>query len=235
MLDNKIMKHMRIKIIQHFKTFKTISLIFVFVIIAFGYAISKNQVSVNEIELKAEAVSEGICLTFNNIPPETKRLFIHFQYLVNEEIPSITNHVSSFSDLREDSLEQVKQTGKVIFPIVKAGCEYKISAICQNENFEDIVDWVYADCIASKGIYLNNNVSLTLNENSSAVTLSSEPIFSSEIAFDDVKYNFGVTIHYQTETGTGSIGVGSHCILGTDYTYNNMYNLCPKIKIILYM
>ena len=199
------------------RALRTGFLILGFTLVTFGCATTKNQVFTGEIGVKAEAVSEGICLTLNNIPPETKRLFIHFQYKVNEEMSSITNHVSSFSDLRDGSLAQVKQTEKVIFPVVKEGCKYHIAVIFQGEDFEDISDWVYVDCIADKGIYLNNNVSLYLNETNSAVTLSSEPIFSSEITFDDIKYNFGVTIqHYQTETGTGSIGVGSHHISGVE-------------------
>ena len=202
---------------RQFKTLRTISLLLGFALAVFGCATSKNQAANGETGVQAVAVPEGIRLTFNTIPPETKRLFIHFQYSVNEGMHGITNIVSSFSDLRDSSLAQVKQTGNVIFPVVAKGCTYHISVIFQNEDFEDILDWKFADCIADKGIYVNNNVSLDLNETHSAVTLSGEPIFSSDVTFDDTKYDFAVTIqHYQNDTESGSIGVGNRHVSGVE-------------------
>ena len=214
--------HLGGKFMQHFKGLRTISLILGFALVALnllvsGCATSEKQVINAEIGLKAEAVSEGICLAFDNIPPETQRIFINIQYIINEETPGITNLVSSFSDIRDGSLAHVMQTGKVIFPVVDSGCKYLISVIFHGEDFKDISDWIQADCIADKGISLSNELYLNLNDANTSVTLSSEPVFSSEVMYDDVKYNFGVTImQYQTETESGSIGVGSHHIDGVE-------------------
>jgi hypothetical protein len=207
---------------QYSKALRTLSFILGFTLVILSLLVSscatgKNQAANAEIGLKAGAVPEGICLTFDNIPPETKRMFINIQYAVDEEMPSITNYVSSFSDLRDSSLAQVKQTGKVIFPVVEQGFKYHISVIFEGEDSKEISDWISTDCIADKGISLSNDLSLNLNEANTGVTLSSEPAFSSELFFDDVKYNFAVTIfQYQTETESGSIGVGSHHIDGIE-------------------
>ena len=207
---------------QHCKVLRTIPVILGFAVVSLcllagSCATAKNQTANSVIPIKAEAVPEGIRLTFDSIPPEAHRIFIHFQYFVREEAPGITNLVSSFSDLRGDSLTLVKQTGNVIFPVVEEGRKYNISVIFQGDDFEDIADWLHVDCTAKKGTHLTNNVSLSLNEAHSAVTLSTEPVFSSEVTYDETKYNFDVTIHYhQTETETGSIGVGSHHVSGIE-------------------
>ena len=194
-------------------SYKTIIFFLSFTLVSFGCATSQNIVSAPEPGLKAEAVSEGICLTFGTIPEEAARLFVHFQYLTNEDNYNEHNLVSSFSDLRGSSLEYVKQAGKVIFPIVQEGREYFIAVNFQDENFNDLSDWLYTDCIANKGIYLNNDLTLRLNERHSGVTLSSEPTFSSDVIFDTEKYYFGVYIqHKMTDTDSGSIAIGSHHI-----------------------
>ena len=203
---------------RYLKAFKTISvilgLILGLVLAVSGCTTNKNNVTGMGISLAAEAVPEGIQLTFSHIPVETTRLFINIQYYNNTgELASVYDIISSYADLRDGSLEQVKLTRKVIFPIVQAGQKYSIAVIFQNENFEDISDWIYADCIAGGGIYLNGDLTLVLNENNSGVSLSSEPVFSSNVIFDETKYNFSVTIMvYQTESEKGSIGVGSHHI-----------------------
>jgi len=198
---------------KHFKTLKTTFLI----LFCFNYCITtKTQISNTAgIKLSAKPVPEGILITFSHIPAETSRLFINIQYPNNPD--SVHDIISSHSDLRGNSLEQVKQTKKVIFPFVQAGRKYKISAIFQNEKFEDISDWIHADRIADKGIYFDNNISLNLNDTNTGVTLSSEPIFSSDVTFAETKYNFAVTIIVsQTETEGSSIGVGSNHISGVE-------------------
>ena len=203
---------------QHLKALRTISLILSLAPVTLGLlagscATGKNQ-QTNVSKLKAEAVSQGIRLTFDNIPSKTNRLFINVQSWDDaEKLTGTHNLVSSYADVRDASLEQVKQTGKIILPIVQTGRKYSISAVFQNGDLEDISDWIYADCVADNGIYFDNDIKLILVDNNTGVKLSSEPLFSSEVTFDSQKYSYAVTIsHYKNETESGSIGVGSHHI-----------------------
>jgi hypothetical protein len=80
-------------------------------------------------------------------------LFVEFQNWGEKENPAGTHEITtSHSDIRGSSLEQVKQTCRIIFPFVKAGQQYHVSAVFQNENNGDISDWLYADCVPYSGI-----------------------------------------------------------------------------------
>jgi hypothetical protein len=214
------------KIMHHFKALRAISLTLVFISLTFGCATSKKQLSIESFGIEAEAVSEGILLTFNNIPSDAVRMTIFVSYFSDEETPNPYNHVSSMADLRDASflsdrvkvaqLDKVKQTGKVIFPITQSGQKYHISATVWNEqehtlfknndeNYHDIS--AATDCIAKNGIHFNSEaLKLILNDSNSVVTLSSEPVFSSEVIFDTQKYSYWVSIDVPEK---GSIGVAS--------------------------
>jgi len=205
--------------------FKKSTLIFGFFLVFAGlFANScvknKNQLADTNTGLKAESVPEGILLTFGNIPADTARLFIQAQtWLDAEGTPSVLNLISSFTDLRNESLEQIKQTGTVILPVVQAGQKYDIAALLQTDHDLELMeqgflpDFFTTECVAENGIYFEKNIELKLIDNNTGVTLSSEPVFSSEVTYAPKKYRFAVTIrHYENETGTGSISVGDHHI-----------------------
>jgi hypothetical protein len=211
---------------QQFKALRIISLILGFALVACGCATSKNQVADTDFGLTAEAVPEGVLLTFSNIPSDATHLWISLHsWSGTEEPESPYSIIQSFAGITDASvrgwvnssrqLEKVKQTGKVIFPIVQAGQKYLISATVHNEReFRQMRDANFqprraeTECVAKNGINFNRDlVNLALNDTNSVVTLSSEPVFSSEITFNAQKYSFGVTIHVP---GTGSIGVGDH-------------------------
>jgi len=183
---------------HHFKALRTISLILGFVLVTSGCASSKNQQTNVEIGLKAEAVSEGICLTFGNIPMETSGLFIMVQnWKETENLESTHEIIGSFSYIIGDSLEQLKQTGTIVFPFVRTGQNYNISVSFENEKGQAIAgvpDWIFAKCMANAGIYFNDGLKLELNETNTVVTLSSEPIFSAEVQFAPDKYLYYVTL-----------------------------------------
>jgi len=162
----------------------------------FGCASNKAQQSNANIGLKAETVAEGIRLTFDNIPPETARIFLSISE--SGEMENVTNPhelVSKYSDIRDDSLVQVKQTGTVVFPFVKAGQKYSVLAAFQNGDFEDIAS-VYVECIPYSGIYFGKGIELRLNEIYSSVTLSCEPVFSAEVEYAPLKYNYRASIDW---------------------------------------
>jgi hypothetical protein len=215
---------------QHFKASRTISLLFVFALITFGCATSKNHAATAAFGLTAEAVPEGILLTFSNIPSDATHLWIGVSSLGDTEKPeSPHSFIYSFAGITDTSvrgwvhssrqLDKIKQTGKVIFPIVQTGIKYSISAIVYNElEFYLIRETdrnihprtAETELIADNGIYFNrDDVRLEINDAHSVVTISCEPVFSSEVIFDDQKYSFGVHIRVDNNR---SIGVGDHHI-----------------------
>ena len=223
----------------HFKGLKSFILILSFILVTFSLLVSscatskpvsgRNQIVDTDFELTALAVPEGILLTFDNIPSDASYLWIHVYDWFNMEEP-INSHelVSSFAGITDSSvqgwihatgqLEKVKQTGKVIFPFAEAGKKYRISAMVYNQqeyellgNGDNFLPCIAeTECIAGSGIYFDRNiVKLELDKNNSSVTLSSEPVFSSGVTFDNQKYSYGVTI---LVSETGSIGVADHHI-----------------------
>jgi hypothetical protein len=216
-----------------FKSLRKIPLILGFISVIFGCATSKpvsskpepgeNQQSV-DIGLKAETAPEGICLTFDYIPPETAYLFIGIQKGV-EKSPPVNPHkiIFNFSVISDDALEQVKRTGKVIFPIVQSGEIYSIDVSFNQEGYlpiEGIPEWINAECTAGNGIYFNRNIELKLDNAHTTATLSHEPVFSSKVDFDEDKYIYNMTIiHKYTETEVQSIGIRNKNTAGLKWVF----------------
>jgi hypothetical protein len=182
-----------------------------FILVIFGCATSKSRQYNADTALKAEAVPEGISLKFDYIPPETTRLFIMFQNWDGKDNLVGTHEItSSHTDIRGSSLEQVKQTGGIIFPFVKAGQIYHILAFFQNDSFqpvEGMPECITTECVPYSGIYFNGNIELNLNEDYTGVTLSREPQFPADVVFSPRKYSYGVTI---TINESGSLGIGGN-------------------------
>jgi hypothetical protein len=116
----------------------------------------------------------------------------------------------NFSNITGESLEQVKKTGRIVFPVVQSGETYRISASFNIEGYqpvEGMPEWINVECIAGNGINFNKNIELKLDDAHTAVTLSSEPVFSSEVTFDAYKYSYDITIiQKHTETEVLSMG-----------------------------
>jgi len=205
---------------------RAIPLVLFFVAAAFGCATGRNQVADPVFGLTATAAPNGILLTFDNIPDDTVRLFIHVQSWGDGAEPSDPHYITaSIADIVDESfhvaipsfqLERVRQTGAVVFPIVQAGQRYHISAMATTaRDIQLMMDDAYhhpvsanAEVVAGNGVYFNrDDVILELNDSNSAVTLVSRPTFDSELDFLDQKYSFGVTIIVD---GQRSIGVGDH-------------------------
>ena len=185
---------------HHIKCFELIILIICFALVTFGCVTGKNQQANTDVSIKTEVSAEGIELIFDYIPPETNRIFIHFSYWGEGEQPNDPHqYLSSYSDIMDTSLEQVKQCGKVIFPFVQAGFEYQIVVSFQNADFEaisGIPELINTVCIAADdGIYLKNDIELELNEDHTCVTLSCEPVFSKEVYHDKENYSYVAIIY----------------------------------------
>ena len=215
------------------KNLKALRVIPLFLVIALviGFAtvklVSRNWQTNADFGFTAEPVPEGILLTFSNIPSDAVRLFVFVSHWENEEYESFRNITTSVADIRDISfavegrhsikLDKVKETEKLIIPIVHIGQNYRISATVYNKQEHELLmsdlnyqkPGIEIEFIAYNGIYFNKeNINLELNDTNSIVSLSSEPILSSNIIYCTQKYNFGVVI----KVPEGSISTWTHHI-----------------------
>jgi hypothetical protein len=165
-------------------------LILGFALVTFGCATNKASSSNAKANVQAEAVPEGICFTFDSIPPETIYLdFCIFEYGPPEALADFGEMDYAYSNITGNALEQVKQTGKVIFPYVKAGQKYFIAVYFYEGDGKDGIQLIEhpsirMECTPYTGIYLTDDIELKLNETHTSVTLSAELIFPAEIEYD---------------------------------------------------
>jgi len=175
---------------QQTGSLRTFSIITGFVLLTFCSVTGHSQQVNGDVIVNAEAVEEGICVSFKNIPPETTSLFIHFS--TSDTVPaySARDIVSTYSDIRGSALEQVKRTGRVVLPFVKSGRNYFISVSFEKDD-EPLADDDYlTECTPYSGIYFAGDMELRLNESSTGVTLYGEPVFPAAVRYAPVKYDF---------------------------------------------
>jgi hypothetical protein len=193
---------------QHIKTSKIIALIVSFAFSILGCTTDKSHSNIKNIVLKAEAVSEGISLSFNYIPSDATRLFIYISEY-DENINSSYDIVSTYADIRGSVLEDVRNSCRINLPFVKAGQKYSVSAsFHKDDDFKEIdCGYLLTECTPYSGIFFDNSINLSLDEARTNVTLSSEPIFYTEINYSSPKYEINVKI-LPGEKTTG-LGAGS--------------------------
>ena len=204
-----------------------ISLFLCFALVAFGCASSVIHTSNEDFGITAEAVPEGILIIFRNIPPDANHMWIGISRDDTDDAESHYGIISSYAAIEGSSsrtwvnssqnIDKIKQTGRVIFPFVEAGINYLVTVTVYNEHErklfnESTEDFLprsaHAEVIAENGIFFNrDNIRIELNDNNSAVTLSSEPVFSSELFFDRQKYSFAVFVFIDDNR---SISAGDH-------------------------
>jgi len=158
-------------------------------VLAFGFATNNTLAANGTIKVSAEAVDEGIRVSFENIPSETTNLFLHISTSSGPAY-STRNIVSTYSDIRDSVLEQVKRTGRVVLPFVESGKRYIISASFEKDDELLTDDDYFAECTPYSGISFTGNMELRLNEALTVATLSGEPIFPVAVRFAPVKYDF---------------------------------------------
>jgi hypothetical protein len=158
--------------------------------------------------LTAQTVSEGILITFNNIPQDSVRLFIDVASIGDSETYS-GGVMGSFADIRDASnsggpfasvqLERIKETGKVIFPFAQAGQKLRITA--QVTTRSDLDNHVTPGFIVTRTVAEKNGTGFNredlrfeLNETHTAVTLHSMPVFSSDVVLHSRKIDFTVLV-----------------------------------------
>ena len=176
---------------QHFKAFKVFSLILGFALVTFGCATGKNQVS--DFSVIAKGTSEGIELSFSNIPKDTYSLYISFSDITtNSQKTDIsdTNIYIWDNDASKNELTKLRQSGNLLCPFVKNGHEYSITVTVYTvkdfeNNFDIIRDFLTysTNAIAGGGIYLTNNPALNFTDENTTVTLSEMPMFSEKVVY----------------------------------------------------
>jgi len=186
------------------KSLTAVILILGLVQVFFSCNVSNKQDKNSGISVMAEAVSDGICLNFKNIPNDSTRLSIGFIDMDDEFFPKTGGReYTAFAEINGNLLVNIKQTGKVIFPFVREGHKYNIFASFKYDyfndegihvNFDVKPSTVIIDFTAKNGIYFDNEVNLVVNKDYSSVTLSGEPVFSLPVRYDIPKYNYSVNI-----------------------------------------
>jgi len=203
---------------QHFKTIRTrtwlaISLILGFALVTFGcsaneLALSKNQVSdLSDFEISAEAVPEGILVTFSNysnIPPEIEKLILSVwdwgdgkdavMKIWDENEPfAVMNSLSKMHghSTNENIIERVRRTGTITFPYVQPGRKYEIAALFYDSD--DVRQgWTekmtMVECVADGGIYFDRDITININDACTGVALSSELSFRSDVHLGQMQY-----------------------------------------------
>jgi hypothetical protein len=182
---------------------------------------SNDHVNNGNIKVFVQSETEGIYINIHNIPPEIDRVCIDIideSSIINSE--KFSKNCFAETIILGNSLEQVKQTGKIFFPFVHSGHKYSIRAHFSYTIFNDGVaerggsQWVNTEFIAESGKYYDNYLELNLNEILTSVTLSSEPIFSTKMKINQNNYRYGVHI-LENETSIYSYsyaktGAGNH-------------------------
>ena len=211
------------------RALRAIFLLLFFVLVLFGCATTgRDQAASADFGMTVTAVPQGILLTFSNIPDDAVRLFVSVSSWGNaEEAAGSYDIVSAHADIVDESffsaipsfqLGRVKETGRVVFPIVQAGQRYRVSAMIATRRGHELmmrgvsyqVPWIEAEVVAEGGVYFNrSDVAIALNHTNSVATITSEPVFTSDLTFHAQKYGFAVTVAVGE---LSSIGLGDHHI-----------------------
>jgi len=229
MADNYIVKHSGGHFMHHFRVSSVITILFCFVLLTFGCTTTRNQRNNTEFGITAAAVPEGILISFRNIPIDASHMWVNISTVNGAEDPesprSIISSYAAITNTQEmdwiDSslqLEKLRETGTMLFPFVEPGKKYYVSVdvytLLERKQFisyDENPQWSSAntEVIAKNGIYFNrDDVRLELNNDNTAITLTYQPVFSSEVIFADQMYRFGFTV----QIGDASLGVGDHHI-----------------------
>jgi hypothetical protein len=228
--------HLGGKILQHFKTLKTrtkfaFSLILGFALVTFGCITSEN---ITHFNVTAEGTSDGILLNFNNIPEDTVFLWVKFTDTTSNDNPRLQDYNIYFFDNKytgENKLTDLKESGYFIWPFVKTGHEYTITAYSRtNIDSKDYSEEYSTNAIAGGGIYLINNPSLHFTNENNSLTLSEMPLFSNGVSYSYPQEGiFFYSVHVFTDYTDEWTGYGTG-IQSNELTVNSVFTMIDIIK-----
>ena len=208
----------------HLKILGKFCLIVYLVFVVLGCATGKPSLKNAEFSMSAEEVPDGILLTLSNIPADVGYLWLHVTSFIKDDelIEGPFDMRTSFASITDGddnawysstyNLDTIKKTGKILFPVINPGVKHHFSVHVYNEwefyNRSKIADFIprfaEAELIPGNGIQYNReDVNFSLNDSFSVASIINEPIFSSELIFDNPKYNFGVQILLDGGRGIG--------------------------------
>ena len=164
---------------QHFKAFRTISLIFGFALVIIGCATNKSSTA-TRINVNAKRSTEGIVLHFKNIPENTIHLNVSLRDITRND------YQGAFCDsaivFEENNLVELKETKTLVCPFVKDGHKYEIVIHSWTENEEDSKP-IFVNAVAGGGISPINDPSLSFNDGNNALLLSVKPAFIEGVTY----------------------------------------------------
>jgi len=138
---------------HHVLTLKKIIFIFCFALLFIGCA-RKKAISQNDIiELTAENVPEGVCVSLNYIPPETD----HIAIFMTTEGENAHGLLAEFLDwdtflFGSLSLKELKETHTFVCPFVQNGLNYSIRAYVHKNDGSFTSYEAYTEIIPDNGI-----------------------------------------------------------------------------------
>jgi hypothetical protein len=160
----------------------------ILVMVCLGCATIKTNDSAI-IGITANTVSEGIKVTFTEIPLTVNRVFISFAD-VNEI--TVNRRLTALADIRGEQLEQIRTSRTLICPFVQNGNEYLIAAFLLQDNEQDIV--ITSTGTAGGEIRPRNSPTLDINKELIVATLSEEPLFSTNVQYAPERYSYELTV-----------------------------------------
>lgn len=136
--------------------------------------------------LQIEHISEGMLLTFSDIPQNVTTMLIN----IYEEKYATTQSPDMLGIVLGPKLDEIKQTKKLIIPFAQQDTEYAISVNLIRNDETDPATNLIESVQAENGTYIINNMELILNDEQTGVILSAEPEFSSSVEYDSYKYEY---------------------------------------------
>jgi len=188
---------------------RTFFIILCLVLIILSCTLDEIRPARENISLKAVSVPEGISLYFDNIPPNTTRIYVGYYDWGGKDTPeNYYDGTSNYASIQETPvIERLKDTHTLILPFVQAGHKYKIYAVFlltkegETQTEDNMPIFLETECIAYNGIYCDRNIELNLNDTQTIVKLASRPEFSSEVQFAPTETSYKLTLLY---SGTGA-------------------------------
>ena len=183
--------------------------------------VDPKNADVVDLGLQIEDVSEGVLISFEDIPVDTTMLFIN---IYKDEVVS-TQWIDAFAAVLGPQLDELKKTKQLVFPFAlsEKNQRYAISLDVERDNGDNAREVINFQM--QNGNNVTNNVELLLNDEQTGVMLSEEPVFSLPVEFEERKYEY-VLLFFPDDFLSFSSGIYS----GNDLSCNFSPELVDHIR-----
>ena len=173
---------------KHVFTLRKTILIFGFVLVFIGCASSKTISQNDIIGLTAENVPEGVRVTLDHIPPETK--YVAFYFMTEGE-----NRHGLITELLGTSLEEFKETRTLVCPFVQGGLKYTVTAYVHKNGRDNTPYSASTEIIVENGIlFVPNGITFEFNETKTGIAYSAFPEFYGDAQAIETKYSYSIWV-----------------------------------------